>query len=58
VKLEELVVEDLARELHDGDAAAWGSPDNPHVWRDCNEEHRERYRDLARARLRTASLRG
>jgi hypothetical protein len=65
VKLDDLIavdeaddaVEVLAKILHDADAPAWGSPGQPHWWDACNDEHRERYRELARARLGVPSAR-
>lgn len=57
MKLDDLLVEDLAKDLHDRDSTLWGSPAAPHLWNDCNDEHRERYRELARARLGMTSAR-
>jgi hypothetical protein len=55
--VDEADIEEVARELHDADAALWGSPAAPHWWDDCNDEHRERYRELARSRLGLPSAR-
>lgn len=40
-------IEDRARELHDQEADLWPPPHAK--WDDCNEAHRERYGELARA---------
>jgi hypothetical protein len=47
---EDAYVEVQAITLHDMEADAWGTSGQPHLWIDCNDEHRERYRALVRRR--------